>query len=107
MLSYIKDIANILTGKTMLDPQHVKDYFQKKRMYSLVEMNENLLKLSKHRQQVNDQNMLMHLNIQLINQPANIVALFSKPAYKIIVLDKNVSNSNNNSKSDLLEKEIQ
>ncbi len=36
ILSHIKDISNILIGKTMVDPQRVKDYFDKKRMYSLV-----------------------------------------------------------------------
>jgi hypothetical protein len=31
---------------------------------------------------------LTHLHIELIREPANIVALFSKPAYKIVLLGK-------------------
>lgn len=45
-------------------------------------------KLSNHRYQINDQNVLTHLNIELIKEPANIVALFAKPAYRIVVLEK-------------------
>jgi hypothetical protein len=49
MLNNIKEVSNILIGKTSLDPQRVSDYFDKKAMYSLTELNLNLLKLSKHR----------------------------------------------------------
>ena len=53
MLNNIKEVSNILIGKTSLDPQRVSDYFEKKAMYSLSEINSNLLKLCKHREQIN------------------------------------------------------
>lgn len=49
MLGYVREVGNVLLGKVGVDPQRVRNYFEKKRLFSLLEMNECLVNLSLHR----------------------------------------------------------